>query len=156
MKFRDARKFVFISLFLFLSAAVCFAQSGGKTAQSPAKPSEQSVKFTPAYAELLLRKTELESLLDEMSEAYTEDYPKVKETRYQLGLIEKDLAKLSSFGNNDLSRMTLALGKLMVRRAELEAELWSLKTRFSDTHPDVVRAKRRLSSFEKAVGEILP
>lgn len=156
MIFRNARKIIFIPLFLFLAAVVCFAQTTSKPSQNPAKPSEQSAKFTPAYAEILLRKTELESMLEEMSETYTEDYPKVKETRYQLGLIEKDLAKLLSLGNNDLSRMTLALGKLMVRRAELETEWWSLKNRFSDAHPDVVRAKRRLSTFEKTVNEILP
>lgn len=130
------------------------AQANPKAGQS--KPEVNSVRSTPAYAEVLLRKTELESILEDFSEAYTEDYPKVKETRYQLGLIEKDLAKLLSLGNADSTRMTLALGKLLVRRAELEADLWSLKSRFGDAHPDVLRAKRRVSTFEKAVNEILP
>ena len=153
------KRLSFISILIFLCSISCFAQQAKKApAQSPATASSsgQAVKFTPAYAEILLRKTELESVLEDFSEEYTEDHPKVRESRYQLGLIEKDLARLLSYGSGDLSRMTLALGKLLVRRAEHETALWSLKTRFSDEHPDVKRAKRRVSTFDKAIAEILP
>jgi uncharacterized protein involved in exopolysaccharide biosynthesis len=152
------KRISFILIVIFLFSVNCLAQQSKKTANTVpvSNSSGQSVKATPAYAELILRKTELESVLEDLSTAYTEEYPKFKETRYQLSLIEKDLAKLLSFGSTDLTRMTLALGKLLVRRAELDTDLWSLKTRFSDTHPDVARAKRRLSTFEKSINDILP
>jgi hypothetical protein len=150
MKLKYLRKLVFMTPFLLLPALAGFAQTGG------AKPAEQAVRATPAYAELLLRRTELESILEDLSDAYTEENPKIKEARRQLELIEKDRARLLTFGTNDVTKMTLALGKLLVRRAELETALWSLKTRFSDAHPDVVRAKRRVASFDRAIGEILP
>jgi hypothetical protein len=146
-------------IIILLGSFSCFAQQQAKNppaSRSAVNSSAQPAKSTPAFAEVLLRKTELESMLEDFSETYTDDYPKVKETRYQLSLIEKDLAKLLSFGSSDLSRLTLALGKLLVRRAELNTALWSLKTRFGDDHPDVKSAARRVSTFEKAVAEILP
>jgi hypothetical protein len=150
--------FPVILIVIFLSSIVCSAQQTKKPVSPAAtlNPVSQAIKSTSAYAEVLLRKTELESTLEDFSVAYTEDFPKVKETRYELSLIEKDLARLLSLSNSDLTKLTLALGKLMVRRAELEAGLWSLQSKYGADHPDVKRAKRRASTFENAIGEILP
>jgi hypothetical protein len=147
-----------ILLIIFLSVLICSAQTTKKqtaTPNTPNSPAQAPVKSTPAYAEVLLRKTELESVLEDLLVAYTEEFPKVKETRYELSLIERDLAKLLTIGNADLARGTLALGKLMVRRVQLETDLWALKSKYGDEHPDVKRAKRRVASFDKAIGEIL-
>lgn len=148
----------FVLTVIFLSSIACFAQQTKKTASPAAvsSPASRAIKSSSAYAEVILRKTELESQLEDFLIAYTEDFPKVKETRYELSLIEKNIAKLLSMSNSDLPRLTLALGKLMVRKAELETGLWSLRARFGVDHPDVKRAQRRVSSFEKAVGDILP
>jgi hypothetical protein len=148
----------FIFTLIFLSSITCLAQQTKKPALPVAitSPASQAIKSSSAYAEVLLRKTELESELEDFLIAYTEDFPKVKETRYELSLVEKDLTRLLSLSNSDLTKLTLALGKLMVRRAELETDLWSLQARFGIDHPDVKRAKRRVSTFEKAVTEILP
>lgn len=139
----------------------CFAQQPVKNPVSSAATSasnsgQRAIKSTPAYAEVLLRKTELEATLEDLSVAYTEDFPKVKETRFELNLVQKDLAKLLSLKESDSAKMTLALGKLLVRKAALETDVWSLKTKYGDEHPDVKRAKRRVATFEKAVAEILP
>ena len=156
MKFIILKKIIFIIFFLLTASPICFAQTNHKPSQIPGRRTEQAIKSTPAFAEILLRKTELESVLEDLSVSYTEDFPKVKETRYELSLIEKDIAKVLSSEGSDLTRLTLALGKLMVRRAELGTNLWSLQTRLSEDHPDVKRAKRRVSSFDKAISEILP
>ena len=154
-------------IFFLLAAAValfsfdCFAQQNKRQTAPQSLPNNQSntasqaIKSSPAYAEILLRKTELESLLEDYSVGYTEDYPKVKEARYELSLIERDITKLLSLKESDAPKLTLALGKLMVRRAQLETDLWALQTKFGDQHPDVARAKRRAAAFEKAIGEIL-
>lgn len=113
-----------------------------------------SAKATPAYAELLLRRTELESNVESWLETYTEDYPKLKETRYELELINKDLATL--LAQKDTGKLTLALGKLLVRKNEIATDLWVLENKFGKDHPDVKRNQRKLESFQKAVKEILP
>ena len=51
--------------------------------------------------------------------------------------------------------LTLALGKLMVRKVEAEVDLWRLQQSYADGHPDVKRARRKLEIFEKAIKEIL-
>lgn len=144
--------FVLAAFFIFSISAA--AQAKPKSG-SLATLSNQS-KSSPAYAELLLRKTDLEANLEDFMVSYTEDFPKVKETRYELGLINASLEKLLTVNSSESSKLTLALGKLLVRKAELETNLWSLKNRFGDEHPDVKRAARKVAAFEKAVKEILP
>jgi hypothetical protein len=147
---------IFITVLFFLSAIGCLAQTKTNiSAQSnlPKTSEYRAVKATPAYAEILLRKTELESLIESFSVSYTEEFPKVKEANYELKLIEKDISRLLSV--KDPTQLTLALGKLIVRRAQLETDLWALQTKFGEAHPDVVRAKRRVAIFDKAVSEIL-
>jgi hypothetical protein len=132
-------------------------------AQRPAeKPAEQAksqvanpAASSPAYAELLLRKTELQSELEALVLEYTEEFPRVKELRHVLGLIERDIARVSKVKAAESGRLSLALGKLMLRRIELETEMWKLQNNYKDEHPDVKRAKRKVEIFESAISEIL-
>ncbi|MBX7172490.1 MAG: hypothetical protein K1X72_16095 [Pyrinomonadaceae bacterium] len=140
-----------LCLVVFFSLA-SFAQTDKTTANSLSAASK-SVKSSPAYAELLLRKVELESEVESLLVTYKEDYPKVKEANHELGLIQKDLEKLLI--QTDAVKLTLALGKLMVRKNELETDYWALQTRLGDEHPDVKRAKKKILSFENAIKEIL-
>lgn len=147
-------KFIFVSAFIFLLAICVPAQTRPKsiTMTTAANP----LKATPAYAEVLLRKTDLEADLEDLLATYKEDFPKVKETRYELGLIEASLNKVLAVNPSESSKLTLALGKLLVRKAELDTNLWSLKNKYGDEHPDVKRASRKSAVFDKAVKEILP
>lgn len=154
--FRNTVFVVVLGLSVFIA---CPAQANNKNtfnAPGSSKTAQQSIKSSPAYAELLLRKTELEAELEDLLVAYTEEFPKVKEIRYELNLIQRDLTKLLSQPAADAAKMTLALGKLIVRRAELEADAWGLRTKFSEEHSEVKRVRRRLAIFEKAIAEILP
>src|SRR5215213_4170187 len=128
-------KFVFTALFLMLSATFCLAQI--KTKPVAPTTAVQSVKSSPAYAEVLLRKTELLSELEALLVEYTEEYPKVKEMRFETGLLQKELDRLLATGASDASRLSAALGKLMVRKCEIGVDLWSLQQQFNDQHPDV-------------------
>jgi predicted nuclease with TOPRIM domain len=143
-------KLIFTALFLLLSATLCFSQAKTKTAV-PAVA--QSVKSSPAYAEVLLRKTELLSELEALLVEYTEEFPKVKEMRFETGLLQKELDRLLAAG--DGSKLTAALGKLMVRKCEIGVNLWSLQQQFNDQHPDVKRARRKSEIFEAAITDIL-
>ncbi len=138
-------KIILTFLLLVFSSQLALAQK--------AEDKKQTIKSSPAYAELLLRKVELESEVEGLLVTYKEDYPKVKEANHELGLIQKDLEKLLT--QTDAGKLSLALGKLMVRKNELETDYWALQTRLGDEHPDVKRAKKRILSFENAIKEIL-
>jgi hypothetical protein len=56
----------------------------------------------------------------------------------------------------EISKLTLALGNLLVRRAEFETDLWTLRQQYSDEQAEVKRVSRKLAVFDKAVKEILP
>lgn len=136
-----------ISFCLFL-VSFCFGQN------KPSNETTKLVKSTPAYAELLLRKVELESDVESFLESYTEEFPKLKEARYELELTKKDLARLLT--QTDASRLTSALGRLLVRKNEVETELWTLQNRLDNSDPQVKRAQRKALNFQNAIKEILP
>ncbi|HXG83064.1 MAG TPA: hypothetical protein VNI84_03460 [Pyrinomonadaceae bacterium] len=133
------------------------AQTNGKKVSTPNPPAtNQAAKSSPAYAEILLEKTELESQLEDLLVGFTDDFPKVKELRFQINLLQKQADRLLAVGSADTNKLTVALGKLIVRKVELETALWSLKAQYNDDFPEVKRAKRKVEVFEKAIGEILP
>jgi uncharacterized protein involved in exopolysaccharide biosynthesis len=137
------------------SAAISFGQSVPDKKPEPAKPVPATTASSPAYAELLLRRTELQSELESLVLEYTEEFPKVKELRHVLSLVDRDAMRLSKVKPADASRLTLALGKLLVRRIELETDLWKLQASYKDEHPEVKRAKRKVEIYETAIAEIL-
>ncbi|MEJ7846898.1 MAG: hypothetical protein WKF92_02290 [Pyrinomonadaceae bacterium] len=112
-------------------------------------------RSSPAYAEVVLRRTELTAELESLLLEYTEDYPKVAEMRYSLAILQKDRERILAVKAAESIKLTLALGKLMVRRAELETELWQLLKIYKEEHPDVKRAKRKVEIYESGIKDIL-
>ncbi len=141
---------VFILLAVFMFSADVSAQTTTKTVTQ--KPN--AAKSSPAYAEVILRKTELSAELENLLLDYTEDFPKVKELRFEIGLLQKDLEKI--LATTDASKLTLALGKLIVRKVELQVDVWGLQKQYNDEHPNVKRAKKKVEIYEQAIKEILP
>ncbi len=142
-------------LFLILSTSL-LAQSQTKPTITAPKTIASPIKFSPAYAELLLRKTEREAQLEEFLLDYTDEFPKVKEIKFELELLQKQMGKVSAVNTSDAPKLSLALGKLLVRKTELEVEVWNLLRQYNTDHPDVKRAKRKVDVYEKAIKEILP
>jgi uncharacterized protein involved in exopolysaccharide biosynthesis len=147
-----------VAIFFVFSIGVAGSTFGQKPKTD--KPGTDSKQVSPvsssaAYAELLLRKTEVQSNLESLVLEYTEEYPKVKELRFVLGLIDRDIARLGQVKMADAGKLTLALGKLIVRRIELETDLWNLQRSYKDEHPEVKRAKRKVEIYEAAISEIL-
>lgn len=152
-------KSLFFALFL-VSACVSFgfAQTTLKKTSAKTEPAgqpSQAIRISAAYAEVLLRKTELTAELEKLLVTYTEEYPKVVEFRLELNLLQKELNRLLTVNVSDSSRLTLALGKLLVQKAEFEADLVRLQKQYSGEHPEVRRAKRKVEIFEQAINEIL-
>ena len=151
-------RFAFSVLTIFIIAQACRAQTTVKIpAPKPAPIStNQAAKFSPAYAEILLRKTERESELEEFLLDYKEEFPKVMEIKFEIGLLQKEADKIMAVNASEAGKLTLALGKLIVRKIELETDLWNLRRQYADDHPEVKRARRKIEVYEKAVKEILP
>jgi uncharacterized protein involved in exopolysaccharide biosynthesis len=141
-----------LSLVLFSSL---FVHAQNKPVAKPTPTTNlQAVKSSPAYSEVLFQKTELAAELEKLLLDFTDDYPKVKDLRFEIGVLQKDLDKI--LASADASRLTQALGKLMVRKAELAADVFKLQRQYSDDHPEVKRARRKVEVFEQAIKEILP
>ncbi len=144
-------KIIFILSSVFIFSNDVSAQTTKTVTQ---KPTANPAKSSPAFAEIILRKTELSAELENLLIDYTEDFPKIKELRFELGLLQKDLDKILAV--SDASKLTLALGKLIVRKVELQVDVWSLQKQYADEHPDVKRAKKKVEIYEQAIKEILP
>lgn len=150
------RKAEFTVVFILILFSALFAQAQMKTKIETAKTATaQAVKSSPAYAELLLRKTERAAELEDLLIEYTEDFPKVKELRSELDLINREMNRITAVNAADAGKLTLALGKLMSRKIDLEMEYSNLQSQYKDEHPDVKQAKRKVEVFEAAIKEIL-
>jgi hypothetical protein len=151
-------RFTFSILTVLIIAVTCRAQSTVRSAAPKTVPVSiaQAIKFSPAYAEVLLRRTERESELEEFLLDYTEEFPKVKEIRFELGLIQKEFNRILAVNTSESGKLTLALGKLIVRKIEIETDLWNLRRQYNDEHPEAKRAKRKAEVYERAIKEIIP
>ncbi len=113
------------------------------------------VRSSPAYAEAILRKTELQADLESMLPDYTEENPKVIDVRFEIGVLTKDIDRLFGVRPTETGKLTEALGKLIVRRAAIATELHRLLRTYSKDHPEVKRAQRRVDIYDAAIREIL-
>lgn len=138
---------------VFLAPAV-FAQTSAKPANSELRLTNE-VRSSGAFAELVLRKTELQAELEALLVEYTEDFPKIVDARYLIELLEKEKRRLTLVKATETGKLTAALGRLMVKKADMELELWMFSKTLQDAHPDVKRAKRKVEIYESAIREIL-
>jgi uncharacterized protein involved in exopolysaccharide biosynthesis len=118
-------------------------------------PSPAHVRTSPAYAELLLQKTELESTLESLLVDYNEGHPKIKGLRTELTLLNAEILRLSVVKPADAGRLTSALGRLMLRKVELEVQFEAMRAQYKDEHPEVKKLKRKIEIYESAIREIL-
>lgn len=148
-------------LFLLIGLILIVADSSNSQSRERTSERQTPVAVSPqlrssaAFGEVLLRKVELEASLEEMLLSYTEEYPKVKETRYELEILLADIKKLNAVKPTEAAKLTVALGKLIVKKAEIATDFWDLSNKFNPEHPEVKRAKKSLEIYENAISEIL-
>lgn len=153
----NLKNIIMWAFFCLLISEVCLGQTNVKikTVQNSSTTISQNTRSSPAYAEVILRKTEREAELEELLLDYTEEFPKVKELKFEFDLLHKEMNKVLAVSAAETGKLTLALGKLMVRKVEMEVELWNLKRQYNDEQPEVKRTKRKIEIFDKAIKEIL-
>jgi capsule polysaccharide export protein KpsE/RkpR len=139
---------VLLAALLLAAPVPVSAQRGGESAAV--------VRSSPAYAEVLLRKTELLAEVESLSADYTDENPKIVGLRYEVASLEKLIDRLLSLKSSDAGKLTIALGRLMVRRASLDADLDRLLKSYNKDHTDVKRVKKKLEVYDAAIKEILP
>lgn len=139
-------------LFFLLFSVSAMGQAQKQTAKADPY---RALRSTHAYSEIVLRETELRAEVEALLGEYTEEYPKLKESRFALGLVQKEKARLLTTDPAESEKLTLSLGKIMVRKVDAEVDLWRLQQSLADSHPDVKRAKRKVEVFEAAIKEIL-
>jgi uncharacterized protein involved in exopolysaccharide biosynthesis len=142
-----------LTFLLILFGAAFAAGAQVKPKVTPTPSSVVAVKASAAYAELILQRAELSAELESLLVEYTDEYPRIRHLRVELGALQKEIDRL--FSILDHSRLTAALGKLMVRKARAEVELWALRKSYKDDHPDVVTARKKVEVFESAIREIV-
>lgn len=113
------------------------------------------IRSSAAYAELLLRKTELEAELESLLLDYTDEFPKVKDIRIELELLRNESSRLNSIKPAEAQKLTLALGRLMLQKVAHSSTLQRLRLQYKDEHPSVRKQKRIVEVFEAAIKEIL-
>lgn len=114
------------------------------------------VRSSAAYAEVLLRTTEVRAELESIAADYAEGSSRMIDMRSELDILDKAAVRLSATRPADSSKLTLALGKLLVRKAALDAELARLLRSYKAEHQDVRRASKKVEIFEAAIREVLP
>lgn len=140
---------ILLLLFIVVASAVsALCQNVSTTETGP-------IRSSGAYAEVLLRRTELQADIEAFTADYTEENPKVVDARFELGVLTKDLDRIYSVRPSETAKLTQALGKLIVRRAAIETDLARLLRIYNKDHPDVKRTKRRAEIFAAAIKEIL-
>jgi len=144
-----------IGALVLFSTSVVLAQNTRKPEIGKPAVVENPVRHSAAYAEMLLLRTELDAEIEALAIDYTDEYPKLKEGRFKLALVKKELDRLLAVKPAEVSKLTLALGKMMVRKVELDTDFWILKNKYNEEHPDVKRAKRRVEIFEASIREVL-
>ena len=143
---------------LAMTLSMCAIAIGQGTKQTGAKLAAEDltwVKSSPAYAEIQLKRTEILSELEALLLDYQEEYPKVKELRLTLLLLDRDIARISRVKAGEASKLTLALGKLMLTRVELETDLGNLQKKYKEEHPDVKRVRKKIEIYTAAINDIL-
>ena len=133
---------------ILMMAASCLGQQTPATETGP-------IRSSPAYSEVLLRRTELQADLEALSADYTEANPKILDLRFEIASLDKSLERVFGVKPTETGKLTLALGRLIVRKAALETELSRLMRSYNKDHPEVKRAKRRVEIFDAAIKEVL-
>ncbi len=139
---------VFAGLFIVLGTLFAFSQTPSQNEAGP-------IRSSPAYAEILLRKTELQADLEAFLADYTEANPKILDLRAELASLDRSLEKVFGVKPSETGKLTTALGKLILKKAVLETDLTRLMRSYNKDHPDVKRAKRKVEIFDSAIHEIL-
>ena len=147
-------RFQFIVLLVLLGVSMAASQTPPKLDQAIGKE-VGPIRSSAAYAEVLLRKTELQADLESLLGDYTEQNPKIIDIRFELAALAKDIDKMFAVRPSETGKLTAALGKLVLKKAGVETELARMLRSYAEDHPEVRRMRRKVEIYAAAIKEIL-
>ncbi len=150
------KKFASIFVLLLFVTVADLAQTNPKPDPLPTRVVAQVIKSSPAYAAILLRRTEATAELEDLLIEYKEEFPKIKQLRAELVFLKKETNRILSVSPAEASKLSEALGKLVLRKVELQLEFANLQNKYTDDRTEVKQAKRKVEIFEAAIQEIIP
>ncbi len=142
---------------LFFAIALVFSASAIVVGYE-AKFAEYSLsapETTPAYAVLVLRKAKVEAELSELSEELTNKHPSLEGKRFELRSIRREMAKMRAIETSHVSKLSTAVGNLILSKVALEVELNDLLVRLKPQHPDVRKKKIELGALAREIENVL-
>ncbi len=152
-------RFIFLGTIFFLFFVSLHAQTRPKVRSIKTKPNavslQASAKNSPAYGELVLRRTELEVDYKEILVEYTENHPNALAKKSVIDAIDAELKNIEAMPASQIPKLTSPLGKLILRKVELETELKNLQQEYTDDFPDVKKTKTRLEAFQAEIKKML-
>ena len=113
--------------------------------------SEKAQRENAAQGEAMLRlkRAELEAELMRLRTQYTENHPTMLEKRAQLESLNRTH---EDFVNSNTRSNMQAM--LLLKRAEVEAQLRTLRRTYKEQHPDVQAVKAQLEALKKEIEQI--
>lgn len=113
------------------------------------------VVATAAYAEIYASKVEAEVDLKVLTMDATEDAPQVRAKMLERDLLERQIRWLEILPPASLPKLTQALGRLAVRKAQAEANLKIVSQNYAENHPTVKKARARLDVYSSEMEKLL-
>ncbi len=148
----------FATMVLCLSGFACFGIGQIQTKPNKAAASAddlRAIKSSPGYAEVLVRTTELRAEVESLLVDYTEEYPRIKEIKMELELLNSESDRLLAMKAADASKLTLAVGRLILGKVVNQTKLREMRLVYADEHPNVRRQRKVVEVYEAAIKELL-
>ena len=142
----------------FLVAIALAVGASGIVVGCEPKPAEyllSAPETTPAYAVLVLRKAKIEAELSQLTEELTNEHPTLESKRFELRAIKREMAKMRAVDTSRASKLSSAVGNLILSKVGLVVELNDLLARLTPQHPAVTKKRSELAALEREIENIV-
>jgi uncharacterized protein involved in exopolysaccharide biosynthesis len=110
---------------------------------------------TPAYGALVLRKAKVEAELSKLSQELTNEHPSLDSKRFELRAIRREMAKMRAVETPHVSKLSSAVGNLILSKVALQVELNDLLVRLKPQHSDVTKKEFELATLAREIENVL-
>jgi hypothetical protein len=116
---------------------------------------KSSVHTTLAYAEVFAQKVETEADLKVLSVDMAEGAPQILEKKLFRDFLQREIEWLEKLPPASHPKMTLAFGKMIVRKVQAEVDQKMLADNYADSHPLIKKARARFTIYQDEINKLL-
>ena len=118
-------------------------------------PTVSKVADTAAYAEVYAARVEAEADLKVLNMDLTEESVQVREKKLERDLLAREIRWLEALPSTSHNKMSMALGRLLVRKTQAEVNLKMLSQNYAEDFPAVKKAHTRIGIYNDEVQKLL-